>query len=105
MIGSIRKCSICTNGGILVAILLVASFASAQIACLTHQHCDGADCFEHREESHTPHGNGHHDHEADHECGLEPGSTCGDEHHDHDIHHHSHDGKTHPKRRFIATGR
>ena len=94
MIGTIRRCNICTNGGILVAILVVASFASAQVACLAHAHCEGADCFEHREESHV--------HEADHECSHEPGSSCEDEHQDRDIHHHSHDGKTHPKRRFTA---
>jgi hypothetical protein len=93
MIEAIRKCNICTNGGILVAILIAASFASAQVACLTHSHCEGADCFEHREESRG--------YEAEHECGVEPGSSC-DEHQDHDIHHHSHDGNTHPKRRFIA---
>ena len=94
MIGTIRKNNISTRGGILAAILISALFASAQVTCLTHSHCEGADCFEHHE--------GSHEHEADHECGHEEGSPCEDEHQDHDIHHHSHDGKTHPKRRFTT---
>ncbi|MCK4549142.1 MAG: hypothetical protein KAU49_03195 [Candidatus Krumholzibacteria bacterium] len=94
MIGTIRKCRICTKGGVLVAILVAAVFAMSQVTCLTHSHCEGADCFEHRE--------GSSEHEADHECSHEPGSSCEDEHQDHDIHHHSDDGKTHPQRRFTA---
>lgn len=102
MIGTIRKSNISTRGGILAALLLVVSFASAQVACLTHTHCEGADCFEHREESGAPQYPGHHEHETDHECGHGADSPCEEERQDHDIHHHSHDGKTHPKRRFTA---
>lgn len=90
MLRSIRRCNICTNGGILAAILIAAMFASTQVACLTHSHCEGADCFEHKED------------EVVHECGHEADSSCEGEHQDHDVHHHSHDGKTHPKRRFTA---
>jgi len=102
MIGTIRKSNISTRGGILAAILFAAAFTSAQVACLTHSHCAGADCFEHQEESHTPHGHGHHEHEADNECCHQTGSPCEDKHQDHDIHHHTHDGKTHPQRRFTT---
>jgi hypothetical protein len=102
MIEAIRKCNLCTNGGILAAILIAALFASAQVACLTHSHCDGADCFEHKDGSPARYLAGHHENETDHECGHEAGSACEGKHQDHDIHHHSHDGKTHPKRRFIA---
>jgi len=94
MTRAIRSSNISTKGGTFAAIFFVAVFASVQVACLTHTHCAGTDCFEHQEESH--------EHEADHECGHAHGSSCEDEHHDHDIHHHSHDGKTHPKRRFTA---
>jgi hypothetical protein len=102
MIGEIRRCNICTNGGILAAILIAALFASAQVACLTHTHCEGADCFEHKEGSPAPHLAGHHEDKADHECGHEAGTDCEGEHQEHDIHHYSHDGKTHPKRRFTT---
>lgn len=102
MLGSIRRCNICTNGGILAAILIAAMFASTQVACLTHSHCEGADCFEHKEGSTAPHFAEHHEDEAVNECGHEPGFSCDGEHQDHDVHHHSHDGKTHPKRRFTA---
>ena len=81
---------------------IAALFASAQVACLTHTHCDGADCFEHSEGSTAPHHGAHHEDEADHECGQDAGPCCGDEHQDHDVHHHSLDGKNHPKRRFTA---
>ena len=102
MIGKIRRCNICTRGGILASILIAALFASAQVACLTHSHCEGADCFEHKEGSPAAHLAGHHEYEADHECGHEAGNDCEGEHQDQDIHHHSHEGKTHPKRRFTA---
>ena len=95
MIGTLRKCRICTRGGILAAILVAAVFATSQVACLTHTHCDGADCFDQHEQS-------HHDHDDPGDCGCEADQHGADEHHDHDIHHHSHDGKTHPKRRFTA---
>lgn len=102
MIGMIRKSNISTRGGILAAILISVSFASAQVACLTHTHCDGADCFDHREESHALQGHEQHEHEADHECDHQAGSPCEEERQDHDIHHHSHEAKTHPQRRSTA---
>ena len=102
MIGTIRKCRICTKGGLLAAILVAAVFASSQVTCLTHSHCEGPDCFEHQKDAQTLPDHEHHGHETEHECGHGTSSTCDGEHQDHDIHHHSHDGKTHPQRRFTA---
>ncbi len=102
MIGTLRNCRICTRGGLLAAILVAAVFASSQVTCLTHTHCDESDCFDSHGESFDSHGHSHDDHDSHHESDGEPCSSCDDEHHDLDIHHHSHDGKTHPQRRFTA---
>ena len=103
MIRTIRKNNISTRGGILAAILFVAAFASAQVACLTHTHCEGADCFDYTGESHAGQGyESHFDHDTHSECSHEADSSCEEEHRDHDIHHRSHDGQAHPKRRFTA---
>ncbi len=102
MIGTLRNCRICTKGGLLAAILVAAVFASSQVTCLTHSHCEGADCFEHQKDAHSLPDHNHHEHDTDHDCGHGEDSRCEDEHQDDDIHHHSHDGKTHPQRRFTA---
>lgn len=94
MIGTLRKCRICTRGGLLAAILVAAVFASSQVTCLTHSHCLESDCFDDHQESHDSHEHSHNDCDSHNECD--------DEHQDQDIHHHSHDGKTHPQRRFTA---
>lgn len=96
MTGAIRNSNISTKGGMLAAIIFVAAFASVQVACLTHTHCDGAGCLDYRDESCEPPGHeDHQDHDAHRECSHE-------EDHSQDIHHHSHDGQTHPPKRFTV---
>ncbi len=103
MIETIRKNNISTKGGILAAILFVALFASTQVACLTHTHCNGAGCFDYDEKSHAEQGHeSRFDHDTHSECGDEADSSCEEEHQDYDIHHRSHEGQAHPKRRFTA---
>jgi hypothetical protein len=90
---SMLKKDISARSGFFAAILITALFASAQVACLSHAHCDGTECFEDGGVSGFSHLHGHH---------QETGSSCGKDHQDHDIHHHSRDVQTHPKRRFIV---
>jgi len=98
---SMRKMDISARGGLFAAILFAAVFTSAQVSCLTHQHCYGTDCFEEREISSPAAAHGQH-HDAGGGCSHEAGSSCGDEHQGNDIHHHSREGQIHPKRRFAA---
>ena len=103
MIRAIRSSNISTKGGTFAAIFFVAVFASVQVACLTHTHCAGTDCFDNTEESHAEQEHeSHFDHDTHSECGHEAESSCEEEHRDHDIHHHSHDGQTHPPKRFTV---
>jgi hypothetical protein len=103
MVETIRKCGICMRGGILAAFAVAAMFASVQVACLTHDHCREADCFDRHEETRDHSGDRHHDHDDHGESCLESEAGCCDGHHDHDIHHHSHEGHAHPQRRFTVS--
>jgi hypothetical protein len=103
MTRAIRSSNISTKGGTLAAIFFVAVFASVQVACLSHSHCDGAGYIDYTEESHAEQGHeSHFDHDTHSECGHAADSSCEQEHQDYDIHHHTHDGQAHPKRRFTA---
>ena len=90
---SMLKRDISSGSGLFAALLVTALFASAQVACLSHAHCEGIECFNDADLCGFPHIHGHH---------QESDSSCGKDHQDQDIHHHSRDEQTLPKRRLIV---
>lgn len=82
------------RSGILATAMLSAIFAFAQIACLTHSHCDESGCLEASEEHGGPEDLSGPRCEAD--------ARCDGERRDHDLHDTSRHHHAHPRLKYVA---